>query len=112
MAPQIVIFVLIVLIGNAGLSSVQLPVYKEHKIEALCSAQGRKHSVKIGKQPAVFTFNSFNDRTLQCHLELQLASEDFGFYVFIDTLWMEKTPGCTGDFLQFGRQVIHFFNSY
>eukprot|EP00092_Neocalanus_flemingeri_P013004 GFUD01014014.1.p1 GENE.GFUD01014014.1~~GFUD01014014.1.p1 ORF type:complete len:349 (-),score=87.14 GFUD01014014.1:15-1061(-) len=111
MAPQIVMFVLSVLIGSGGLSSVRLPVYKEHRIEALCAAQGHKRSVSLGKQPAVFTFNSFNKRTLQCHLELHLLSEEFGFYVFIDKLWVEKTPSCSGDFLQFGRDFA-FLTSY
>eukprot|EP00090_Calanus_glacialis_P040511 TRINITY_DN70680_c0_g1_i1.p1 TRINITY_DN70680_c0_g1~~TRINITY_DN70680_c0_g1_i1.p1 ORF type:complete len:351 (+),score=74.68 TRINITY_DN70680_c0_g1_i1:89-1054(+) len=88
-----------------------MPVYKEHRLDVLCSPQGQKHTVSLGKQPAVFTFNVFNERTFQCHLELQLLSEDFGFYVFIDKLWLDKTPGCGGDFLQFGRDFA-FLTSY
>ena len=99
--------ILIVLIKCAGLNSVRMPVYKEHRLDNLCSGHGHKHSVSLGKQPAVLTFDVNNVRTVQCHLELQLLSEEFGFYVFIDRLWLEKTPGCGADFLQFGRQVVH-----
>jgi hypothetical protein len=106
---ETVLGVIIVLIRFAGLHTAKMPVYKEHRLDVLCSPQGQKHKVSLGKQPAVFTFNVFNERTFQCHLELQLLSEDFGFYVFIDKLWLDKTPGCGGDFLQFGRQVIHHF---
>ena len=57
---ETVLGVLIVLIRLAGLQTAKMPVYKEHRLDALCSPQGQKHSVSLGKQPAVFTFNVFN----------------------------------------------------
>ena len=53
----------------------------------------------LGRQPAILRLEG---AAVQCQLELR-APAGFGFYVFIDTLHIQNTPACSGDFLQFGR---------
>ena len=57
----------------------------------------------LGRQPAILRLEG---AAVQCQLELR-APAGFGFYVFIDTLHIQNTPACSGDFLQFGRWIIH-----
>ena len=55
----------------------------------------------LGRQPAILQLDG---AAVQCQLELR-APAGFGFYVFIDTLHIQNTPACSGDFLQFGRWI-------
>ena len=55
----------------------------------------------LGRQPAILRLEG---AAVQCQLELR-APAGFGFYVFIDTLHIQNTPACSGDFLQFGRWI-------
>lgn len=111
MMLQKLLSVLIVLLKCSFVPCVRTPIYREYRLESLCPQSGGKRSVSLGKQPAIFTFSSHNDQSIQCHLELQLPSDEFGFYVFIESLRLSKTSGCRGDFLQFGRDFA-FLTSY
>ena len=91
------------LCGSVTLHSGRVAVYQEYRLESLCV--GTKNTISLGKQPAVLSYAGVAAEHLQCHLELQLLSEEFGFYVFLDKVWLDNTPGCQQDFLQFGRQV-------
>ena len=64
-----------------------------------------KVAVFLGKQPAVFTFNS--SQHIQCHLQLRSPSQ-FGFFVFFDTLLITNTTDCEQDFVQFGKDFLFF----
>ena len=55
----------------------------------------------LGRQPAILRLDG---AAVQCQLELR-APAGFGFYVLIDTLHIQNTPACSGDFLQFGRWI-------
>ena len=74
-----------------------------YTLEQTCGQDGSKQSLYLNSQAAVFTFNSTNRKKLDCHLELHLHSKALGFSVFIETLKIERSSGCSRDFLQFGR---------
>ena len=77
--------------------------YTPYQLETTCGQDGSKQSLHLNSKAAVFTFNSTNRRKLDCHLELHLHSKALGFSVFIETLKIERSSGCSRDFLQFGR---------
>ena len=72
--------------------------YTKYSLDKLCG-----HKINLGKKPGVFTLDGAVDDDLECEVELVSASSQFGLYVFIDELKINKTPGCSEDFLQFGR---------
>ena len=78
-------------------------VYIEHKLENLCRDNNRKVSVNLGKQPAALLFN--NTINLQCYLKLR-TPQDFGFFVFFDTVRLETASNCSRDFVQFGKDFF------
>jgi len=80
-----------------------LPHYTPYQLETTCGQDGSKQSLHLNSQAAVFTFNSTNRRKLDCHLELHLHSKALGFSVFIETLNIASSAGCSKDYLQFGR---------
>ena len=82
----------------------RIPVYQEYRLESVCG--NSKNTIHLGKKPAVLTYGGGGGTDhLQCHIELQVVSEEFGFYVFLDKVWLDNSAGCQQDFLQFGRQV-------
>ena len=80
-----------------------LPPFTPYQLESTCGNDGSKQSLHLNSQAAIFTFNSTNRRRLDCHLEIHLHSKALGFSVFIETLKIERSSGCSRDFLQFGR---------
>ena len=55
------------------------------------------------EQACCYQLDLPNCKKMKCHLELRLPSESFGFSVFIESMRIENTTGCSKDFLQFGR---------
>jgi len=84
-------------------SSSLLSHYTLYQLETTCGNDGSKQSLHLNSQAAVFIFNSTNHRKLDCHLEVHLHSKALGFSVFIETLKIERSVGCSRDYLQFGR---------
>jgi len=88
----------------------RIPVYQEYRLESVCG--NSKNTIHLGKKPAVLTYGGGGGTDhLQCHIELQVVSEEFGFYVFLDKVWLDNSAGCQQDFLQFGRDFA-FLTSY
>lgn len=89
-------------------------IYKLHRLEKLCSANGSKVRSSIGTEVNVFTFNSSSanlgsSRTVfSCHLELFLPSSLYGFSIFIEEMSLggSQGGGCRRDYLQFGRDIL------
>ena len=72
--------------------------YTQYRLDKLC---GRK--LNLGKKPGVFLLSGPPDYHLECEVGIRAASPDYGLYVFIEELKLQKTPDCSADFLQFGR---------
>jgi len=88
-------------------------IYKLHRLEKLCSANGSKVRSSIGTEVNVFTFNSstagLSTRSVfSCHLELFLPSSLYGFSIFIEEMSLggSQGGGCRRDYLQFGRDIL------
>merc|ERR1719348_996323 len=89
-------------------------IYKLHRLEKLCSANGSKVRSSIGTEVNVFTFNSstagLSSRSVfSCHLELFLPSSLYGFSIFIEEMNLggsSQGGGCRRDYLQFGRDIL------
>jgi len=86
-----------------------IPDYRYHRIEDLCAdSQENKVVLKLHNKPTVLTLNSTLAHILRCHLELELHSDQLGFYVFTEEMHLDMTEGCTRDFYQFGRDFLVF----
>eukprot|EP00092_Neocalanus_flemingeri_P009441 GFUD01010158.1.p1 GENE.GFUD01010158.1~~GFUD01010158.1.p1 ORF type:complete len:312 (-),score=96.17 GFUD01010158.1:151-1086(-) len=94
---------LLVYLQSSPIHPLPSSPYTSYTLEQTCGQDGSKQSLHLNTQAAVFTFNSTNRRKLDCHLELHLHSKALGFSVFIETLKIERSSGCSRDFLQFGR---------
>jgi len=90
-------------------------IYKLHRLEKLCSANGSKVRTPLGTEVNVFTFNSsfpglvpLGRSSFSCHLELVLPSSLYGFSVFIEEMSLggSQGGGCRRDYLQFGRDIL------
>merc|ERR1719264_1900930 len=88
-------------------------IYKLHRLEKLCSANGSKVRSSIGTEVNVFSFNSstagLSSRSVfSCHLELFLPSSLYGFSIFIEEMSLggSQGGGCRRDYLQFGRDIL------
>ena len=77
--------------------------YRQHRLDQLCREPIGTVNINLGKKPAVFLMPGSPDTHLECHLQLRSPSSQFGLYVFIEELKLNKTPDCSSDFLQFGR---------
>ena len=80
--------------------------YQQYDLGTLCGMYQDKHTINLKSQPAIISLTSRIEKRMKCHLELRLSSDYFGFSVFIDSLKLDNTTGCSRDFLQFGRYVI------
>lgn len=88
-------------------------IYRLHRLEKMCSANGSKVRSNIGTEVNVFTFNSSTlpglaPSVFSCHLELVLPSTLYGFSVFIEEMSLGGSQGgvCRRDYLQFGRDIL------
>jgi len=93
-------------------------IYRLHRLEKMCSANGSKVRSNIGTEVNVFTFNSSSlghsttvsqASVFSCHLELVLPSSLYGFSVFIEEMSLGSTSHggvCRRDYLQFGRDIL------
>jgi len=90
-------------------------IYRLHRLEKMCSANGSKVRSNIGTEVNVFTFNSsllhssLTPSVFSCHLELVLPSSLYGFSVFIEEMSLGSTSQggvCRRDYLQFGRDIL------
>lgn len=97
------------LISISSVGSSSLSPYQHYKLESVCTSSSKK-SIYLHNRPAIFTFNSTNRNTLQCHIELHV-SDNFGFSIFTETMKLDNTQNCQRDFLQFGRDFL-FITSY
>ena len=75
----------------------------------LCGMYQDKQTISLKTRPAVIILTSRIVKTMKCHLELRLPSESFGFSVFIESMMLDNTTGCSRDFLQFGRYYKTIF---
>ena len=94
------------LLPVAIVRSVRALQYQQYHMETLCGIYQDKHTINLKSQPAIISLTSRIEKRMKCHLELRLSSDYFGFLVFIDSLKLDNTTGCSRDFLQFGRYVI------
>ena len=88
---------------TSGLAAFTAVPYKQYDLDKICGKSKTKQSLYLHNQAHRFTFNSANKDLFSCHLELHLNSEHFGFSIFIQSMILEATNGCSRDFLQFGR---------
>ena len=86
-------------------------VYLEHNLASVCDRDGKQVQVPLGKQPAILTLDLSPATPLTCHLAL-LAPDNFGFYVYIEHLKINKTTDCKNNFLQFGRYGVSICHVY
>eukprot|EP00092_Neocalanus_flemingeri_P077244 GFUD01095884.1.p1 GENE.GFUD01095884.1~~GFUD01095884.1.p1 ORF type:complete len:357 (-),score=99.37 GFUD01095884.1:122-1192(-) len=94
---------LLVYLQSSPIHPLSSSLYTSYTLEQTCGQDGSKQSLHLNSQAAVFTFNSTNRKKLDCHLEIHLHSKALGFSVFIETLKIDRSSGCSRDFLQFGR---------
>merc|ERR1719318_1110791 len=94
------------LLAQSGFLVAQSVAHFE--LEHVCGLGGFKQSLYFNSNPAFFTFKARNREKFSCHLELHLPNKQMGFYVFIERLLIESSPGCSKDFLQFGRDDFIF----
>jgi len=95
----------------AGLPWACLPLpgppapYKNVSLASGCGVGGHKQNFYLNKGALLFHFNSseHHHMGLDCHLEIHVHSKALGISVFIDTLEVDSSLGCSRDFLQFGR---------
>ena len=98
---------LLTLLNHVALvRSVRALQYQQYHLETLCGMYQDKHTINLKSQPAIISLTSRIEKRMKCHLELRLSSDYFGFSVFIDSMKLDNTTGCSRDFLQFGRFVI------
>ena len=83
--------------------TARVPNYDTYPLESLCGMYQDKQTISLKSRPAVISLTSRIVKKMKCHLELRLPSESFGFSVFIESMRIENTTGCSKDFLQFGR---------
>ena len=76
-------------------------------VAVLCGMYQDKQTINLKSQSAIISLTSRMRKRMKCHLELRLSSEYFGFSVFIESMKLDNTTGCSKDFLQFGRYVIY-----
>jgi len=91
--------------------SVRGSEYDLYPLESLCGMYQDKQTISLKTRPAVISLTSRIVKTMKCHLELRLPSDSFGFSVFIESMMLDNTTGCSRDFLQFGRDFL-IFTSY
>jgi len=76
----------------------------------ICRSDGQKKDLFLGSLGAfVFNLNTSVGTRLDCHLEVHHkipSDKNLGFRVFIDWMEVEETAGCSGDYLQFGRDTF------
>lgn len=84
------------------------PEYDRYPLETLCGMYQDKQSISLRSRPAVISLTSRIRKRMRCHLELSVPSESFGFSVFIESMMLDNSTGCSRDFLQFGRDYIIF----
>ena len=94
------------ILSNIGFLGAQSVAHFE--LEQVLGVGSFKQSLYFNNNPAFFTFKAQNREKFSCHLELHLSNKQMGFYVFIETLLIESSPGCSKDFLQFGRDDFIF----
>jgi len=92
-----------------------LPLYTNKEVTQydllkICRKDGQKKDLFLGSLGAfVFNLNSSVGTRLDCHLEVHhkiTTDKNLGFRVFIDWMEVEETAGCSGDYLQFGRDTF------
>ena len=86
--------------------------YDFYPLESLCGMYQDKQTISLKTRPAVISLTSRIVKTMKCHLELRLPSESFGFSVFIESMMLDNTTGCSRDFLQFGRYYKTIFERH
>jgi hypothetical protein len=97
---------LTLLLHVAIVRSVRALQYQQYHLETLCGMYQDKYTINLKSQPAIISLTSRIKKRMKCHLELRLSANYFGFSVFIDSMKLDNTTGCSRDFLQFGRFVI------
>ena len=98
---------LTLLLHVAIVRSVRALQYQQYHLETLCGMYQDKQTINLKSQSAIISLTSRMRKRMKCHLELRLSSEYFGFSVFIESMKLDNTTGCSKDFLQFGRYVIY-----
>ena len=94
--------VLLILI-HCSLATQRTQQYKKYDLNELCGKNREKKSLQLRGVAHQFTLNGTKLNFLNCHLELELPSKNFGFAVFIESMKFDTTKGCKQDFVQFGR---------
>ena len=97
---------LTLLLHVAIVRSVIALQYQQYDLETLCRMYQDKHTINLKSQSAIISLTSWIEKRMKSHLELRLSSDYFGFSVFIESIKLDNTTGCSRDFLQFGRYVI------
>jgi len=100
--------------------SERFQYYKNYRLEKLCPPDGRKVRMRMEDTVSSFQLNSslVPGNLFNCHLELVLDSDDSGFFVYFDLMWMADESGgeCEDDYVQFGRDILfitsHRSNKY
>ena len=106
-----------VLLVMAALFSTAHPA--QHRLEQVCRAGGE---LELAGQPAVLTYTGLpgNNKPLRCHVRLDLGPglgvqvqrpalraapppDTVTLQVRVERLRLEQSPGCSRDFIQFGR---------
>ena len=79
------------------------------RLEAECVRNNNKLRFNLQQDVNIFTFNSSNFLldSLNCHLELVVASPEYGISVFIEEMSLSgSVSSCPDDYLQFSRDIL------